>query len=65
MVRIALNRRLTRQQRWRAFAIGRRAKTPDGLHTYIFLKRVQNERFQLTQALVDSGSSPLFHDWLG
>lgn len=41
------------------------AQNPDGLQTYIFFKRVQDERLQLTQALVDSGSSPLFHDWLG
>lgn len=31
----------------------------------IFFERIQDESFQLPQALVDSGSSPLFHNWLG
>lgn len=34
------------------------------INTYIFFEGIQDERFQLTQALVDPRSSPLFHDRL-
>lgn len=39
--------------------------TPLQVYTYIFLQGVQDERFQLTQALVDSCSPSLFHDGFG
>lgn len=40
-------------------------KTQLGRTTYIFFERVQDEGFELTQTLVDPGSSPLLHDRLG
>ena len=38
---------------------------PLSAYNYIFFERIQDESFQLAQALVDPGSSPLFHNWLG
>lgn len=37
----------------------------DDLSTYIFFESIQDESFQLSQAFVDPGSSPLFHNRLG